>query len=124
MSRHDWIRESWARRVEKDERVAQRYRDMLGKARAWVPPTPEHEGLKDLMVEQLTKSLEFDHHEWDEPDPLSPEDWHEEQVRKAAWDIDYHTKEDRKARERARDRTRWIQALRESLDEHDPQPVA
>lgn len=39
---------------------AGRYGDMLGRVRAWEPPTPDHVGLKDFMVEQLEESSLLD----------------------------------------------------------------
>ena len=37
-----------------------RYQAMLAAVRAWVPPTSEHVGLRDFMVEQLESSIQFD----------------------------------------------------------------
>lgn len=42
------------------EQMMGRYRDMLRATKQWIPPTPEHNNLKDFMVQQLEDSLKFD----------------------------------------------------------------
>lgn len=37
-----------------------RYEAMLTNAREWLPPTPDHQGLKDFMISQLEESIRFD----------------------------------------------------------------
>jgi len=51
-----------ARAVRLADRAALRakYEAMLAAARAWVPPTPEHQGLHDFMVEQIESSIKWD----------------------------------------------------------------
>lgn len=46
-------REAWALELV-------RYNQMLAAARAWEPPTPDHEGLKRFMIEQLEESIRRD----------------------------------------------------------------
>ena len=45
---------------EKNEKTKRAYNAMLKQVRKWVPPSKDHEGLKSFMIEQLTKSIEFD----------------------------------------------------------------
>jgi len=43
--------------------LRERYESMLQKAESWNPPTPEHDGLKKFMIQQLEDSIKFDCHE-------------------------------------------------------------
>lgn len=53
------LQECIVREEENKQRKA-RYLDMLSQAQEWMPPTPEHNNLKDFMVQQLEDSLKFD----------------------------------------------------------------
>lgn len=46
----------------KDAVLLANYNRMLTAVRAWVPPTPDHEGMRDFMIEQLESSIKFDCH--------------------------------------------------------------
>jgi len=98
-----------ASRTREDENL----RAMLGKVRAWSPPTPEHKGLKEFMEQQIAVSMNT----YRSPEPVrkSGPDWLKEQIAKEQWNIDYHTKEQREENERAAGRTAWVKALKESL---------
>ncbi len=104
----------------KERALAERYRAMLIKTRDWNPPTPDHEGLKGFMVEQIESSIKFDcGHTWEAPVKLSGAAWREEQIAKCARDLEYHAREARKESTRNAERNAWIKALRESV----PQPT-
>lgn len=110
----------WQAIEERNQRRAverRRYEAMQKHVLAWTPPSDEHVGLKDFMLDQLTRSIDFDcNGSYDKPAPyLSGDDWKAEQIRKARRDIEYHTKERAKEIERAEERTTWIRQLRESL---------
>lgn len=94
-----------------------RYNDMLALVRGWEPPTADHVGLKTFMVEQLTGSVDFDCGGDYLPDvpTYDLQDWWQEQISKARRDVEYHTVEDRKERERTESRNRWVSELRASL---------
>ena len=94
-----------------------KYTAMLDKVKAWQPPTPEHEGMKKFMVEQIESSIEFD---CDisynsEPVLLSPEKWLCEYIDKCAKGLGYHIKEWYAEVDRCKERTEWINQLRKSL---------
>lgn len=57
---HQSALKSWLRSNQKDRRIRASYTGMLEKVEEWTPPTPDHEGLKDYMKEQLEGSLTFD----------------------------------------------------------------
>lgn len=107
---------------EKATRVARkaRYETMLAEIDVWEPPTSEHQGLKDFMVEQLTGSIEFDCSIYEFPSPQRDGSaWRKEAVARARRDIEYHSAENAKEIERAAGRSAWVQALRGSLTEHE-----
>jgi hypothetical protein len=93
-----------------------RYDAMLEKVRSYAPPTPDHEGLKAFMVEQLESSRKFDLYE---PNPVFAQtgaEFKADAIARAERDIKYHEKENREEIDRAASRTAWIVALRESLE--------
>jgi len=104
-----------AERVQQEER----YRAMLAEARAWSPPTAEHQGLKDFMVKQLSESIEFDcrppHYDPTSSVGDSPLEWWDSQIAAVQRDIEYHREEDAKERLRVAGRNRWVNELRRSL---------
>ncbi len=95
-----------------------RYETMLAQAKAWEPPTEDHIGLKEFMVEQLTTAMRFDCYQPDAPAPrcLSAAEWFHREMEKAQRDIDYHREEQGKLEERNASRAAYVRALRESLE--------
>jgi hypothetical protein len=94
-----------------------KYEAVLGEVRKWKPPTPDHDNLKSFMVQQITESIRFDCDlgATEEPKPVPPKQWHEEKVARLRKDIAYHAKEYEAEVQRAKDRTAWVRALRDSL---------
>ena len=96
-----------------------KYNAMLQRIAAWQPPTPDHEGLKQFMREQIESSINFDcsneYYLRSQPRQLSALEWRSEQVEKAREDIAYHSKEHAEEVGRAHTCTDWVKALRESL---------
>lgn len=108
-----------SRREAEEQRAAigGRYKAMLEQVRAWEPPTPEHEGLKDFMISQLEESLRFDASVFPLP-PLEilPVDAYratriEELAKTVAMRADRYAAEVA----RVRGQNAWVLALRESL---------
>ena len=95
--------------------LQERYEALLEQAKAWQPPSPEHQGLKDFMVEQLQRSIEFDHKVTFPPVLLSGLDYLLEAYAKALKDVIYHIREDAAEERRVTKRNRWLQQLRESV---------
>lgn len=105
----------WNTRRQKLKAEQARYEAMLAKVEAWTPPTPDHEGLKIFMRDQLKESIRFDFYE--EPEPVSPgaTAFIAEESRLAHRDLDYNTAERAKEIERTEGRNRWLAELRNSL---------
>ena len=103
--------------VAEDAKRDASYKAMLGQVHAWVPPTPEHEGMKQFMVEQIEESIKFDSNAGylTEPQQLSADEWWAAEMAKAYRDLGYAEKAHREEQERCAKRTAWIKALRESL---------
>lgn len=104
----------------KNRDMRARYRAMLAEVEAWEPPTPDHVGLKEFMVKQITESIDFDCREgteflWPRLSDDDPAVWYEAQIAEAKRGITYATEERAKEIERAEQRTSWVRALRDSL---------
>ena len=56
------------RRVAAQVTTLSNYRAMEAQVQAWTPPTTEHQGLKDFMLEQLSESIKWDCHEVTPPE--------------------------------------------------------
>lgn len=106
----------WVERVQKDKELKVRYEMILAEAKDWTPPTDEHQNFKKFMVSQLEESIKFDcDDDIEKPKPLTPKQWHKDQIEKAEWDVRYHSKEYAEEVKRCTERTAWVRDLRESL---------
>lgn len=93
-------------------------RRILVEAQDWKAPTPDHSGLKDFMIQQITISLEG--HDWydREIERLKGADLAtlvRERILRAEKDIIYHTEKYKEECARSAERTKWLRDLRESL---------
>jgi len=94
-----------------------RYEQMIEDTEAWTPPTSEHIGLKDFMLQQLRDSLS-----WDCSGSLlsSPKKstivvWTQAEEDRIRANIKYHEEGLAKEKERCNERTEWVNQLRDSL---------
>lgn len=106
--------------IRKDGELKGKYLSMLAKVKAWQPPTPDHQGLKDFMVKQIEESIDFDCNHDDfykrHPVVLKPaKEWLADKINFCLRDIAYHTREMQAEEQRCAERTAWVQALRKSL---------
>lgn len=106
----------------KDIAKDRRLKLMLIEVRRWEVPTSDHQGLKDLMIEQIESTIKFDCGDSYHADKLkslrceTPEEWRAVQMAKAKKDIDYHHKAYIEEVDRVESRNKWIKQLRESLE--------
>lgn len=108
---------AWRDRAQTRELQRRRYEDMISKVHAWRSPEAVS-GLKDFMLEQLTKSIDFDCNvgEYDrEPTPKNGNEWQAMQIEDAQRDLSYDLEERAKEIARVADRNLWLDALRVSL---------
>ncbi len=84
----------------------------------WNPPTQDHVGLKDFMLQQIKVSLgtgDYYQQRIRECRAKFARDYYDKAVEKATHDIEYHEKAYREELERTASRNRWITELRASL---------
>lgn len=107
--------------VEKTE-LRKKYEDMLAQAKAYVPPTPDHEEYAKFLVEQIEGSIDWDCglDYWKEPIEQSPKEYLESEKKEAIRMIEYHKKSMDEEIDRTNKRNEWIKALRESLENFQP----
>jgi hypothetical protein len=95
-----------------------RLHEMILQVQAWRPPTEDHEGLKKFMLDQIQISLNdlsYISQEIAKIQERNPISFYIAAVSNAIRSIEYHTKENVKEIERAKDRTEWVRKLRLSL---------
>lgn len=90
---------------------------MTAQVRAWQPPSKDHQGLQDFMLDQIKISK---HGDWmakyvREAEQKGAEAYFVEALSKAARDIDYHREEHDKEVARTNGRNEWIDQLYRSL---------
>ena len=99
---------------EKEMVRYKRFIAMREEVRAWTPPTPDHEGLKDFMLEQLE-------HDCREPklreneDTRTPEEYRVEWIEWAEETLVRRREDLKKAQDGAKEKEHWIKMLKASL---------
>jgi hypothetical protein len=95
------------------------YEGMIVQVEAWEPPTPDHVGFKDFMLEQLRNSLEFDCHAIDGRwyQEYLPGDLRDMKIGNLTTEIERLEHDVVEEREREEGRRAWVQALYDSLPE-------
>jgi hypothetical protein len=108
-------------RIASKQALSDKYHAMLAKVVQWEVPSPEHQGLKDFMAEQLRQSIDFDcSMEYDAAPLLLPGDaWLTKAIAGAQREVDHHAKAHAEEVERTEGRNRWLADLRKSV----PQPL-
>lgn len=109
-------KEQYAEIIANKREKRNRYERMLTKVLRWEPPTPDHEGLRRFMIQQLQESIEYDCAEYDLALPGR------EQYVSYGMDSEvYRGRIDRNHAkwksevERVAKRNRWLKDLRDSL---------
>lgn len=105
--------------IKKNEDLKAKYEAMIEEVQKWVPPSPDHTGLKTFMIEQLTTSIthdcDTDYYRKNKPKQSNGEQWKAKELKELTEDIKYHTQENQKEVDRCRDRSIWVQLLKKSL---------
>lgn len=83
--------------------------------RKWKPPSSDHVGLKDFMLQQIKISRNDAGWSSSPIEHLTPGVWYKTQVERAFKDVSHYAEEHEKEVKRAADRTLWIKQLRNSL---------
>lgn len=105
------------RRIEEAYHLKKQYTEMLKKVCEWQPPTPDHDGLKEFMSQQINSSIRFDCNTdyYHKPVFLSGRDWLSKKISQALHDVEYHTKENQEECDRTDSRNTWLKQLRTSI---------
>jgi hypothetical protein len=104
--------------LEDKRKQREAYEAMLAKAAAWKAPTPDHEGLRKFMCEQIEQSIDFDCGGDYGNTPtarLTGEAFAASERARCLRDVQYHEKEHAGEVSRAATRTEWVRALRAAL---------
>lgn len=105
--------------IQEKTELRAKYEEMLGKVKAWIPPTSDHIELKKFMVDQITSSIKFDcntdYYTRQKPKELTGKEWKEQEFQKRLRDLDYHKKGHIEEVQRVEGRNIWVKQLRESL---------
>lgn len=104
--------------TEKRLKLKKRYEEMLEKVLLWTPPTLLHDNLKNGMISQLQKSIEFDCYIPSKPikDDRSEEEIRNEIKKGILKDIEYHKNKHEEEVLRIKQATQWIKELEKSLE--------
>jgi len=93
-----------------------RYNKMLEHVNNWNCPTPEHEGLKKFMREQIEDSIRFDCGDYESSElSYTPEEFYKEKLKDLTCDIKHHEEGYNKEVELTNQRNKWITDLYQSL---------
>ena len=113
-----YINEKW----EENTDLLKKYNEMLTKVQAWKPPTANHIKFKEFMVSQITESRDHDCmlDYWAKElasakKKTTVSKWKSSKTKSCKDSIKYHTIEYKAEVKRAKDRTKWVQELRNSL---------
>lgn len=101
----------------KRQRIANAYTSMIEQVEAWDPPTPDHEPLKEFMLEQLRHSLKFDASPTDPKwyAEYMPQDLRDQKIGNLTQEIERLEKDVVEEREREASRIQWVVDLYASL---------
>ena len=97
--------------------IRKRYETMLAKVKAWTPPTPKHQKLKEIMIQQLEESIDFDcsTDHLTAPELSTGAVFKEEALRAARQEVSRYTEWYEEDKKRVKELTEWVKALRQSL---------
>ena len=107
--------EQW---LEKNSAQNKRLEDMTAQVQAWNPPTADHRGLKDFMLQQISISkngVDYIQSSLAEATAKPATAYYVAAVSDAARSIKYHTEENANEIERVAGRSEWVQQLRASI---------
>lgn len=90
---------------------------MRTRVAAWLPPTRDHEGLRQFMIEQLDLTLKHDGEVLgDPPEKTTAKEWKANRIAYLEDEIASNEESQRKAVRDAEHDTLWVERLRDNLD--------
>lgn len=107
---------SWEARQREAALVVQHLDGMTSDVKAWTPPTPEHQGLKDFMLQQLAETRKYDGTAWGEaPVKRTPLLYAADRIRQLESAVERSEESLRDEEKRCAEQNAWITALYASL---------
>lgn len=102
---------------QKRAKIAEAYTSMIHQVEEWDPPTPDHDGLKAFMLQQLHDSLRFDASPTDPKwfAEFTPQDLRDQKIGNLTQEIERLEKDVVEEREREASRIQWVVDLYASL---------
>ena len=102
--------------VEKVTRTRIRLVTMLDKVKAWEPPSPEHQGLKDFAIQQLNETIKYDGETYlKTPKKITGNMFKERRISDLKNSITYDENSLKDETQRAEESNTWVDLLRKSL---------
>lgn len=112
--------------LEKDKANLEKLNSILSSAKAWVPPTEEHEGLRDFMIEQIESTIKVDgdpsYHvnkivqiKQEIEEGIDPKVYREERIKEIKDKISYYEIEHQKELVRCKQSNDWMEKFFESI---------
>jgi len=109
---------SYAKSVTESIATRARYSAMIDAVEVWNPPTPDHAGLKDFMLNQLRESIEFDsRYVPEQPVLKTPTEWTADRIEGVKWSVQHHEDTLKKVEEQAKSSRKWLTDLIASVSE-------
>ena len=98
--------------VKAAKEARRRIKALLARVHAWSPPSPDHQGLKDLMLKQLEQDLHYEG-TYDLPEPKdNPLDlWLAKKISMVERDIHYHKEQLAIDESNHAERMKWLEQL-------------
>jgi hypothetical protein len=105
--------------IDKNNKLRNKYNNMLNKVKKWTPPTPKHRGLKDFMISQIVESINNDcnNHYWLNINITlkTGKDWKFMKIKEFIENISYYESENSREIEKTKNNNIWLKQLRDSL---------
>jgi hypothetical protein len=92
-----------------------RYEAVLAKVRTWVPPTPEHDNLKEFAVKQLVESIDWDCKVYEGPTKLSAQEYLTGRIEGLQGSLNFYKKQRADEIKRVEEANKWVTTLVESV---------
>lgn len=108
---HEAALKGWREGKNEAEARVSRFQKLLAEVRAWTPPTPEHDNLKNLMIQQLEMDSTLSGYWNEKPKRTGRASWRGAKLTRLRKDLAYHEKHLAEDIERAKGATAWVQAL-------------
>ena len=111
--------------IEKAKKSTIEMNKILFDVRKWQPPTPDHTGIKDFMIEQIEKTIDFDcktdYHDKGlieietELLTINASEIRKQMIEQAKKDLAYHNAENLKEIQKCEQSNKWVSDLLGSL---------